>query len=55
MHLQLSIYLLLFADQRMIVSKTKEGLQEWLNNLQTFCLRWDLTVNVQKTKIVVFR
>ena len=52
---QLSIYLSLFADDAAIVSETKEGLQESLNNVQTYCSRWNLTVNVQKTKIVVFR
>ena len=51
---QLSIYLLLFADDAAMVSETK-GLQEALNNLQTYCFRWNLTVNVQKTKIVVFQ
>ena len=51
---QLSIYLLIFADNAAIVSETKEGLQESLNNLHMYCSRWNLTVNVQKTKIVVF-
>ena len=31
---QLSIYLLLFADDAVIFSETKEGLQESLNNLE---------------------
>ena len=52
---QLSIYMSLFADDAAIVSETKEGLQESLNNVQTYCSRWNLTVNVQKTKRAVFR
>ena len=36
---QLSIYLLLFADDDVIFSETKEGLQESLNNLELYCNR----------------
>ena len=45
---QLQLYLLLFSE-------TREGLQNQLNNLETYCKTWNLTVNVLKTKIVVFR
>lgn len=36
-------------------SETAEGLQESLNLLKQYCLRWKLTVNTGKTKIMVFR
>ena len=52
---QLSIYLLLFADDAVIISETPSGLQKSLDNLECYCKRWNLTVNVEKTKIVVFR
>ena len=52
---QLSIYLLLFADDAVIFSETIEGLQESLNNLESYCDKWNLTVNIDKTKIMVFR
>jgi hypothetical protein len=52
---QISIYLLLFADDAVIISDTKEGLQESLNNLEQYCLKWNLSVNIDKTKIIVFR
>lgn len=52
---QISIYLLLFADDAVLISETKEGLQETLNNLVQYCRKWNLTVNIDKTKIVVFR
>ena len=52
---QLSIYLLLFADDAVIFSETIEGLQSSLNHLEEYCRKWNLEVNVDKTKIVVFR
>ena len=52
---QLSIYLLLFADDAVIFSETPSGLQKSLDNTECYCKRWNLTVNVEKTKIVVFR
>ena len=33
---------------------TIEGLQSSLNNLESYCNKWNLEVNVDKTKIVVF-
>lgn len=52
---QLSLYLILFADDAVIFSETPEGLQSSLNELQNYCETWNLTVNVSKTKIMVFR
>ena len=52
---QISLYLLLFADDAVIFSDTVEGLQSSLTYLEMFCNKWDLTVNIDKTKIVVFR
>ena len=52
---QLSVYLLMFADDAVIFSDSIDGLQSSLNNLESYCLKWNLNVNVDKTKIVVFR
>jgi hypothetical protein len=52
---QLSIYLLLFADDAVLISETMEGLQNLLNSLELYCKKWKLYVNIDKTKIVVFR
>ena len=49
------LYLLLFADDAVIFSDTVEGLQSSLKYLEMFCNKWDLTVNIDKTKIVVIR
>ena len=52
---QISIYLLMFADDAVIFSETVEGLQTSIDNLRQYCDKWNLTVNISKTKIVVFR
>ena len=52
---QLSLYLILFADDMVIFSDTPEGLQLSLNRLQRYCDSWNLTVNSDKTKVMVFR
>ena len=49
------IKLLMYADDMVIFSDTKEGLQEGLNNLHDYCSAWGLTLNATKTKVVVFR
>ena len=51
---QLSIYLLMFADD-VIFSDTIEDLQSSLKYLEMFCTKWNLNVNIDKTKLVVFR
>ena len=45
----------MFADDMIILSTTVEGLQNGLNNLSDYCKKWGLTVNISKTKIMVFR
>ena len=52
---ELNIYLLLFADDAVLFSETKEGLQTSLDNFEQYCKKWNLTVNTDKTKIMVFR
>uniref|UniRef100_A0A671UAW8 ribonuclease H n=1 Tax=Sparus aurata TaxID=8175 RepID=A0A671UAW8_SPAAU len=46
---------LLYADDLVLLSPTKEGLQQHLNLLHTFCQSWALTVNPKKTKIMIFQ
>ena len=52
---EINIILLLFADDMVIVGNSPEDLQNSLNLLFQYCSDWGLTVNTQKTKIVVFR
>ena len=46
---------LLFADDLVILSKTITGLQAGLNILEMFCVDTKLTVNVNKSKIMIFK
>ena len=38
-----------------LISETREGLQAGLDDLAKYCSKWGTTVNIMKTKIVVFR
>ena len=40
----------MFADDPLVLSESKEGLQESLNKLLTYCNKWQLSVNCKKTK-----
>ena len=51
----LSLYFLMYADDTVLFSDTPEGLQNLLNSLQLYCNKWKLSVNIDKTKIVIFR
>ena len=46
---------LLFADDLLILSESKEGLQNSLNKLSKFCDNWQLTLNIKKTKTMIFQ
>lgn len=45
---------LLWADDLILVSNSASDLQHSLNNLYTYCSKWQLIVNVLKTKVMVF-
>ena len=51
----LKLFLLLYADNIVICSETEKGLQPGLDILYTYCQPWKLKVNIQKTKVMVFR
>ena len=44
---------LLYADDLLIISKSQKGLQNSLDNLQSYCKKWHLEVNMEKTKSMV--
>uniref|UniRef100_A0A8W8JN00 Reverse transcriptase domain-containing protein n=1 Tax=Magallana gigas TaxID=29159 RepID=A0A8W8JN00_MAGGI len=46
---------LLFADDLLMISDTVNGLQKKLNVLQKYSLKWNLSVNMDKSKVVVFK
>ena len=51
----LKLFLLLYADDIELLSETETGLQQCLDLLEQYCDKWKLTVNINKTKIMVFR
>ena len=50
-----SIQSLSYADDLVILSKSHQGLQNSLNKLHHYCYKWQLTVNANKTKVMVFQ
>ena len=49
------IFLLLFADDVVVVSSTPGGLQNQINNLEKASDSLGLSVNLDKTKVMIFR
>jgi hypothetical protein len=45
---------LLYADDLVILSESEAGLQNSLNKINNYCNTWGLTVNTEKSKIMVF-
>ena len=48
-----SVSHLLYADDLLLLSTTAEGLQHNINKVEDFCKQWGLSINVDKTKIMV--
>jgi hypothetical protein len=45
---------LLYADAIVLLSTKAEGLQKCLSELSSYCADWGLSVNLMKTKIMIF-
>ena len=50
----LHLFVLLYADDTVILAEDEEALQSALNGLHQYCEEWHITVNTDKTKIVIF-
>ncbi|XP_053379986.1 uncharacterized protein LOC128548636 [Mercenaria mercenaria] len=50
----LKLFILLYADDTVIVSETRNDLQQALNLYEQYCEMWKLTLNTSKTKILIF-
>ena len=48
------LFILLYADDTVIISETSDGLKEALNTFESYCNDFKLSVNISKTKIVIF-
>ena len=51
----ITLILLLYADDMVLLSESPSDLQHSLDNLKVYCDKWGLSVNTEKTKIMVFR
>ena len=45
---------LLYADDLVLISHSKNGWQKQLNILNEYCTEWCLSVNISKTKVIIF-
>ena len=54
MFIYIKLLILLFADDTVIFATNKEELQVALNVFEQYCDKWRLTVNISKTKIMIF-
>jgi hypothetical protein len=50
----ITLFLLLLADDAVLLSETAEGLQRSLDPLSKYCDQWGLAVNCAQTKVMVF-
>ena len=48
------INILMYADDMLILSKSAKGLNRALHLIHVYCNKWQLLVNVNKTKVIVF-
>ena len=48
------LYVLLYADDTIILAESADELQDALNGLSEYCRKWSLKVNIGKTKIIIF-
>ena len=46
---------LMYADDLILLSESKDGLQSCLDRLYDYTQQWDLKLNLKKTKIMIFQ
>lgn len=45
---------MLYTDDMILLSSTRNGLKNSLNILNKFCVSWKLAINQKKTKSIIF-
>ena len=48
------VFILLYADDIVLLAENEEDLQEMVQRLETFCVQSQMNVNIPKTKIMIF-
>ena len=51
----IQVFLLLFADDIVMFSSTVKGLNDQIHQLENYCDNFQIRVNMDKTKIIVFK
>lgn len=52
---EILIRILLYADDLVIMAEDSAELQAMINNFSSYCMKWNLIVNMDKSKIMIFR
>ena len=50
----IKINTLMYADDTLLLSKSKAGLEKALRLMEIYCQKWQLKINTDKTKIMIF-
>ena len=50
----INMFILLYADDTLILAETPEQLQLAMHAASDYCIQWDLHINQSKTKVVIF-
>ena len=50
----IKLFVLLYADDTVILADSVEGMQNALDIFQTYCEFWKLEINIAKTKMMIF-
>ena len=48
------LYLLMCTDDTVLLAKSPENLQTSLNTMKDYCSMFDLEINIDKTKVMIF-
>lgn len=51
---KLKLFLILYADDKVLFATSPSSLQRMLNDLEQYCNAWHMKININKTKVVVF-
>ena len=54
LNVYLKLFCLLYADDTLVLAESPDELQKALNGLYMYCCKWKLSVNVDKTKVIIF-
>ena len=48
------IYIHTYVQTYLYISQSQKGLQKCIDNLNEYCCKWGLEVNIDKAKVIVF-